>query len=433
MGETLFKKLGWCLVAMVNMYSILPLGTTPKLIVFKNYHSTSPPFQQSVSYTCQVSGPGLTSATVNHPTRILVELTDSSGRPYSPPLNITAQLQLVSKATPTSQPEATPTRTKQPVQNVSVAMTSPSRYKVSYTPVSRGQHKLHVQVNNREMNGSPFTVTVYPDPRQLGLPVRTVTGLDHPYGIAFNSHQEMIVSENVGHRLSIFDIRGQKIRTFGSHGDSPHQMIFPVGIATDYTDNIYVSSHHKLQKFTSSGELIKCIGKKGCKEGEFDDPLGVALYDNQVYVCDCDNHRIQVFDLDLNFVRSIGSHGKGRGEFISSYDVKFDTAGNMYVADFSNWRVQVLDTSGQFIRAFGQEGEGKLRGPSGLQIVDKYVYVSDWGGKCIVVYETSGQFVTSFGRHGQNEGEFDSPFCITSCTDGFIYVCDYLNKRIQIF
>ncbi|CAI8054206.1 hypothetical protein GBAR_LOCUS29612 [Geodia barretti] len=61
------------------------------------------------SYTCQVSGPGLTSATVNQPTHVLVQLTDSSGRPYSLPLNVTAQLELVSKATPTNQPEATPT------------------------------------------------------------------------------------------------------------------------------------------------------------------------------------------------------------------------------------------------------------------------------------------------------------------------------------
>ncbi|CAI8027775.1 Calcium/calmodulin-regulated receptor-like kinase 2 [Geodia barretti] len=155
--------------------------------------------EKSASYTCQVSGPGLTSATVNQPTHVLVQLTDSSGRPYSLPLNVTAQLELVSKAT--KQPEATPTISwwpwskKQPEKQVLVAMTSPSQYEVSYTPVSRGQHKLHVQVNDREINGSPFTVTVYPDPRQLGHPVRTVTGLNHPYGIAFNSHQEMIVSE----------------------------------------------------------------------------------------------------------------------------------------------------------------------------------------------------------------------------------------------
>ena len=300
---------------------------------------------------------------------------------------------------------------------------SPSRYEVSYTPVSRGQHQLHVEINNAEINGSPFTVTVYPDPRKIDLPVTTVSGFNWPFGVAFNSHQEIIVSDNDGHRLSIFDIRGQKIRTFGSRGDSPDQMTYPKGITIDDSDNIYVSSNHKLQKFTNTGELIQCIGKEGRKEGEFDVPSGVTLYDNQVYVCDRDNHRIQVFDLDLNFVRSIG---KRRGEFNTPLDVKFDTAGNMYVAELDNGRVQVLDTSGQFIRAFGQEGEGKLRQPLGLDIVDKYVYVSDWRGSCIVVYETSGQFVTSFGTHF-------SPNGVTSCTGGFIYVCDSRNGKIHIF
>ena len=312
-------------------------------------------------------------------------------------------------------------------------MTSPSRYEVSYTAVSRGQHKLHVQVNNREINGSPFTVTVYPDPTQLGHPVRVVTDLYKPYGIAFNKCGEMIVSEWWGHRVSIFDIRGQKIRRFGSRHGSPDQMVYPAGIAIDDTDNIYVSSRHKLQKFTSSGELIKRVGQGGRKEGEFDDPRGVTLYDNKVYVCDRHNHRIQVFDLDLNFVRSIGSRGNGRGEFNEPLDVKFDTAGNMYIADLGNERVQVMDSSGHFIRSFGQEGEGKLRGPSGLHITDKYVYVSDFSGDCIVVYETSGQFVTSFGRRGQKEGEFYGPHCITSCADGFIHVCDKWNDRVQIF
>ena len=310
-------------------------------------------------------------------------------------------------------------------------MVSPSRYKVLYTAVSRGQHKLHVQVNNKEIDGSPFTVTVYLDPTQLGHPVRVMTDLDRPYGIAYNSQEEMIVSEFGGHRVSIFKIRGQgKIRTFGSHGDRSHEMIGPAGIATDDADNIYVSSEHKLQKFTSRGGLIKCTGEKGKKVGEFDDPCGLTLYDNEVYVCDRNNHRIQIFDLDLNFVRSIGSRGEGRGEFDEPHDVTFDTAGNMYVAELGNERVQVMDKGGQFIREFG---EGKLKEPSGLYIADKYVYVS---GDCIVVYETSGQFVTSFGRRGQNEGEFHGPFCITSCVDGYIHraaiVSDFI-RRVRIF
>ena len=64
---------------------------------------------------------------------------------------------------------------------------------------------------------------------------------------------------------------------------------------------------------------------------------------------------MQVFDLDLKFIRSIGSRGKERGKFADPNDVKFDTAGKMYVADFQNNRVQVMNSSGQFIRVFGQE------------------------------------------------------------------------------
>ena len=207
-------------------------------------------------------------------------------------------------------------------------------------------------------------------------------------------------------------------------------MVSPAGIAIDDTDNIYVTSQHKLQKFTSSGELIKCVGQKGSKEGEFDEPRGLALHNNQVYVCDRNNHRIQVFDLDLNFIQSIGSHGKGRGEFCEPQDVKFDTDGYMYIAEFRTTRVQVLDINGHFVRVFG--GVGK-EGMISLHIVEKYVYVSDYLNHCIVVYETSGQFVTSFGGCGHDKGKFCYPRCITSCADGFIHVCDEYNNRVQIF
>ena len=390
--------------------------------------------QFTSSYTCLVSGRGLQSATANHPTHVVVELSHSSGRPCSLKQNVTAELVMQSTSS-----QATPTnRPRQP--SSSVAVTSPSRYEVSYTAVRRGPHKLHVRVNGSEINGSeingsPFIVTVYPDPTQLhvGSPVRVVKQLNSPSSIAFNSRGEMIVSERDVNHVTMFDVRGRRIRSFGSSGNRLEQMIHPSGIAVDDTDNIYVTSEHKLQKFTSSGELIKCIGRRGSKEAEFRLPLGVTIHSNQIYVCDKDNHRIQVFDLDVNFIGSIGSRGSGRGEFELPYDVAFDTVRNMYVVEFSNDRVQVMDSSGQFIRMFGQEGKGKLSCPTALHIADKYVYVSNWSYDRIAVYETSGQNVTSFGRCGEGEGEFRSPCCITSCVSGCIYVCDRFNNRVQVF
>ena len=381
--------------------------------------------QQFVFYTRHVSGPGLQSATANHPTYVIVEVTETSGRPCILQQNVTAELEPISEATPTSSSR------KHPALHAAVSIISPSRYEVSYTAVIRGQHKLHVRLNDKEINGSPFTITVYPDPTQLGHPVRVVTGVKTPYGIAFNSFGEMNVSEYQGHRISIFDIRGQKIRTFGSKGKGPEQMEWPAGIGIDDMDNIYVSSCHKLQKFTSGGELIKCVGQRGSKEGEFDDPRGLTLYNNHVYICEGENHRIQVFDLDLNFVRSIGSHGQEILE--SPHDIQFDSIGNMHIAEWWNERVQVLDSSYHCIQLFGQEGEGKLEMPTSVLIADQYVYVADIQQHCIVVYTSSGQFVTSFGGRGKEEGQLSHPFYITSCTDGYIYVSDQSNNRIQIF
>ena len=383
--------------------------------------------QQFASYTCHVSGPGLQSATANHPTHVIVEVTETSGRPCTLQQNVTAELEPISKTTPTSQSH------KPPAIHAAVATTSPSRYEVSYTAVSRGQHKLHVRLNDKEINGGPFTISVYPDLTQLGHPVRVVTGVNRPYGIAFNSRGEMIVSESEGHQISIFDIRGQRIRTFGSRGNRPEQMEYPAGVAIDDTDNIYVSSNHKLQKFTSSGKLIKCVfqHQEGNNAGCFNYPRGVSLYNNKIYMCDCDNHRIQVFDLDLNFTRSISSRGKGKGKIDLPLDVKFDCSGNMYIAEKK--RVQVLDSSGHFIRLFGQEGERRLERPASVLIADQFMYVSDIRQHRIVVYTSSGYFVTSFGGWGQKEGQFSSPYYITSCIDGYVYVSDFDNKRIQIF
>ena len=128
-----------------------------------------------------------------------------------------------------------------------------------------------------------------------------------------------------------------------------------------------MTSKNKFQNFSSTGMLIKCIGRTGRKEGEFADPRAMTVHNNELYVCDIYSHRIQVFDLDLNFVRSIGSHGEGHGELDEPQDVRFDTAGNMYVAEWGNGRIQVLDGNCKFKHEFGREGSR----PSGLMIADR--------------------------------------------------------------
>ncbi|CAI8036074.1 E3 ubiquitin-protein ligase TRIM71 [Geodia barretti] len=197
-----------------------------------------------------------------------------------------------------------------------------------------------------------------------------------PYGVDFFKQSEkMIVSGWDKSTVFCFDDKFNQTPLI-------KDLLQPADIATDRDDNIYVTSKHKLQKFTSSGVLKAKAGddEDHNEKGKFNDPRGITMYENQVYVCDRNNHRIQVFDLDLHFVKSIGSYGDSNGELDAPYDVKFDNDGNMYIVELGNRRVQVMNTDGQFIRMFGQKRVGNIGLPTGLH-VDKdknIVYISDF-------------------------------------------------------
>ena len=399
----------------------------------------------AASYTCHVSGPGL-SATANYPTHVIVELSDASGQPCSLRQNVTAELQSVDQSSvvptsfsvaevqlaDTSEPLATtgrwPWSKKKPTP---AATRSVCQYKVFYTALGSGQHKLHVRLNGSEVSGSPFNIIVYRYPTQLGTPLKVVTGLNEPYGIAINSHGEMVVSNFTSGTVSLLYRGGKQIQTYGSEGDIPDQMRFPTGVGVDSDDNVYVASYHKLQKFSRDGHLIKCVGQHGSKDGEFKKPQGVRLYCGCVYVCDRLNYRIQVFDTDLNFIQTIGSPGSGLGQFNEPYALDFDSEGKAYISDNQNHRIQVIDTSGQFVQQFGQEeGEGKLERPTAVHVMGQFVYVSNEGCRCIAVYHTSGQFVISFRMH--TDIGSCNPYDIASDCNGLIYVPDFRNS-IHIF
>ena len=245
----------------------------------------------------------------------------------------------------------------------------------------------------------------------------------------FNKSEKMIVSGWDESTVFCFEDKFNKTRLI-------KDLLQPADIATDSDDNIYVTSKHKLQKFSSTGELKAQAGddEEHTEKGKFNDPRGITIHENQVYVCDRNNHRIQVFCLDLQFVKSIGSYGDSNGELDAPYDVKFDYDGNVYIVELGNRRVQVMNTDGQFIRMFGQTRVGNIGLPTGLH-VDKdknIVYISDFANDRIVVYTTSGVFVKTLGSHGVRVGKLHLPYCMTS-RKGKLYVCDSGNNRVQTF
>ena len=76
------------------------------------------------------------------------------------------------------------------------------------------------------------------------------------------------------------------------------------------------------------------MGGTGSGDGEFRWPQGLGIDgDGNVYVSECSNDRIQVFDPQGRFLRKWGVTGSGDGEFIRPQDLAIDGNGNVYLSD----------------------------------------------------------------------------------------------------
>ena len=298
------------------------------------------------------------------------------------------------------------------------------QYSIQCTPTVRGRHELTVSVDGQQVVGSPFPVFVSIPPTQLGMPVKVWTNLTGPTGITVNSVGEILVSEERGTIIKL-DTEGNR-RTFVEQ----NRMNDLHKIAVDGEDNIYCieNSSNKILRCGQNGGNIQMQEIKHGKKGH----RCLAVVGDEVMVCVADNRStIMVYDKELNYVRSIEHRDMGCFGAISA-----DSHGKLYCADFDNAMIQVFSNDGVFMRSFGSDGKGekKVKWPWGLCVSGHYVYVCNYGSyNNISVFTTDGVYVTSFGQHGSDEGDFNWPHSVCVDQDGFVYVTDYYNNRVQCF
>ena len=126
-------------------------------------------------------------------------------------------------------------------------------------------------------------------------------------------------SSNVA-KLSIGTTPGdEEIQTqFGSTGEGGGQLKWPAGLAVDSDENVYVTDEwlHRVSVFDSDGDFLRMFGEFGSGPGQFNRPSGIAIDGNDdVYVSDALNHRIQKLDKLGDPLYSFGQYGDGDGEF----------------------------------------------------------------------------------------------------------------------
>ena len=176
-----------------------------------------------------------------------------------------------------------------------------------------------------------------------------------PVAIALDSLENVYVTDEWLNRVSAYDRDGKFLGRWGSQGEGDGEWNRPSGIAVDREDNLFIADtlNHRVQKVTTQGKYLAHFGSLGSGDGQLNSPWGITI-DEQgyVYVVDYKNNRVQKFTPEGEYVAKFGSYGAGRGQLNHPTDVAVDSGGDVYVCDWANNRVQAFGPDGKFITSF---------------------------------------------------------------------------------
>ena len=139
--------------------------------------------------------------------------------------------------------------------------------------------------------------------------------------------------------------------------------------------------------------------------GELNTPKGITFHKNgNIFVADRDNHRVQIFSGEGEFLRKFGGEGSLDAQLLYPRGLSVDSDGNILVTDIGNKLIKIFSPEGKFLRKFG--GHGSLNFPVHCVQYDRYLIVSD---KVLKYLTRMEPFSTSLESRGEGTGSFKIP------------------------
>ncbi|MEK7803648.1 MAG: NHL repeat-containing protein, partial [Deltaproteobacteria bacterium] len=234
--------------------------------------------------------------------------------------------------------------------------------------------------------------------------------------IAVGGKGNLFALDKESAKVIIMDIDGNVIGSFGSMGRKPGMFSAPSSLILDENDNIYVSDtgNHRIQVFDSSGKYLFEFGGSGSGDGKLYDPQGIIYVKGRIWVSDTGNNRIQSFSKDGIYLGQFGKKGSEDGMFSQPTDIAINKRGEIYVADYGNSRVQLFSADGRFLRAIGRKGEGRgeFTGPRSIVIdtEDRVFVMESYNKNRIQVFDSLGRYLRKFGAGGGQRQKNHLPY-----------------------
>ncbi|RDH83797.1 MAG: hypothetical protein DIZ80_06570 [endosymbiont of Galathealinum brachiosum] len=264
------------------------------------------------------------------------------------------------------------------------------------------------------------------------------SGLNQPTDIAV-SHDGSIYSLNgVLSKVIVFSNDGKHKFDFGKAGKGDAELDLPMAIAIN-NRFVYIADtgNGRISIYNLQGEFIRVITLTSNKsEIKKVSPVSLLIMDKNILWSDRQNHQICVSKIsDGKTLRCWGKKGDAEGQFNFPYQLVADSQGYVFVVDVLNSRIQAFSSRGKHFMntgSFGVNIPGSLFRPNGLVLTkDNYLMVSDAYLGRISVFKNGkplGLLTNESGKHLV----FKSPTSLT-LNKSRIYVTDTLNNSIDVF
>ena len=162
----------------------------------------------------------------------------------------------------------------------------------------------------------------------------------YPRGLAFNNNNSLYVVDRDNYRIQVFQQDDKFAFSFGKKGSNPGQFQCPVRIAIDHNNNVLVTDYHAncIVIFTQSGEFIQTINSYR--------PCAITISPTGYLIVDHDrDDNIKVLSPTYQCIKRVGKRGSKQGEFNNIHGMAIDSNGTIYVAEWNNKRLQVISNS----------------------------------------------------------------------------------------
>src|SRR6267154_3568913 len=261
-------------------------------------------------------------------------------------------------------------------------------------------------------------------------------------GVAINSKGHIFILNRGNHPVLEFSADGDFIGSFGEGSPIfrvPHSIRFDSQDNLWYVN----SADNLVVKFDSKRRVQQALGRReepwvylthGIERAipgpaSFYQPTDTVVGpDGSTYVTDgYGNSRVVKFTPEGNLVKYWGDRGTKPGQFNTPHSIVMDRNQNLYVADRQNSRIQVFDTDGKFKQAWDLDGLtwSICITPGPTQVI----FVGSVGK----VYKIclSGKVLGTFGKLGRLPGWFDSIHAIACPDEKTVYVANEFSYRFD--